>query len=408
LREYKPIFRRDATSPTDDSRRMAYSYDIDMRGTLSIAPDSLISQPITDDPHLYLGETARPEIGPIVFYSGAAFCTDLSGDRGFLTRTHSSNSSSSRSQQSIPLGLPPSSRRQRQRLQRIESSEEIRLRPFKDYSRAADLMEGKFPLDPSTPSLSSKDSKTDYIDFSALEAAEPTSTVPAVDDEAFAPAPLELPACGLGMTQPADHFIVVVETSHPRYGSKFHKDLQEQLAQTMDPERRTARLLHLMSERRIGDGKGRGRDKGKGKEKAVEVHQWSSPAPLRGSSPSVMAGNSRGMAHFEMEVAEVKVSVLSERWSELEPSELPPPATLPADLDSEESDSEGFAYEGEDEEEDERVRRLARERHVPLVEEEDSDGDGDRSNDQDEEDENSEDEDMDDGDDESDTSEDED
>ena len=108
-------------------------------------------------------------------------------------------------------------------------------------------------------------------------------------------------ASGIGGTKPDDNFVVIVETAHPKMRSEFHKQLQADVASALDPNRKTAKLLHMIDEAKL-DPRGSSRRKGK------------QPAP-----------QSR---HERAQSAPVKITVLSKRELRLQPSETPPPAQL--------------------------------------------------------------------------------
>jgi hypothetical protein len=143
----------------------------------------------------------RPDEGPIVFYSGAKFYTDLSGNRGEIsTPLHvlSVGSDGYSNQFQNAIGCSP--RSQNLPFNRTSSGSMLSFRPFRDYSKVPDIMQTE-ETRPKTPELL----KADLEDEDFFVDVSPKSFSPSTPLQAF-------DASGLGGTQPADHFAVRVET----------------------------------------------------------------------------------------------------------------------------------------------------------------------------------------------------
>ncbi len=152
----------------------------------------------------------RKDEGPIVFYSGANFCTDLSADRGDIsTPLHVTGIGKDGYSNFTQTALGCESKRGSPPIFRTTSGSLLSFRPFKDYSKGPAFLQ----IDanrPKTPDLLDDDSE-DEIEF--LDGSS-TSSSP--------PRPLQdFEASGLGGTRPADHFTVRVETRRTRAISRL-------------------------------------------------------------------------------------------------------------------------------------------------------------------------------------------
>lgn len=237
----------------------------------------------------------RSDAGPIVFFSGALFVTDLSGDSAeVLAQQHRSrNSPHGYKRASVaPLGTDRPKRHRPIRPTRSGSYSRTPKRPFKDYSKVAEALQQDNRL--KTPErVCSDDANSNDINFD-----------PKWTDDGKSASPQQrivMEASGIGGTKPDDNFVVIVETAHPKMRSEFHKQLQADIALALDPNRKTAKLLHMIEEAKL-DPRDSPRRKGK------------QPAP-----------QSR---HEKTQSAPVKITVLSKRELRLQPSETPPPAQL--------------------------------------------------------------------------------
>lgn len=183
---YEPIFNRYPQN----------SYDMSCDG-------SVISQN-------YHGGFASPEgvrnnfvsrdDGPMIFYNGIKFFSDLSGDRGNCeTPLHlpgvDKDGYSSHTRDALGCSHP-----QRHLIKnRTPSGSLLPFRPFKDYSKGVDLFQTP-ETRPQTPSVLSDD--MDFEFTTDMTCDDPGSPPPLVD----------FSACGLGGVQPADHFLYKVHT----------------------------------------------------------------------------------------------------------------------------------------------------------------------------------------------------
>ena len=145
----------------------------------------------------------RRHDGAIIYYSGAPFCTDLSGDPGDLSpATYMLSSAQDQSFDSPQFARPPASR-----------TDSGSLLGYKSLSGNRFLLAGssKMDIDNNTvPSLAAD---------SGDESDEVEIDLPWSDEQQFIDVhPLE--PCGLGGVLPDDHFMVVVTTKRPKYG--FH------------------------------------------------------------------------------------------------------------------------------------------------------------------------------------------
>ena len=140
----------------------------------------------------------RRHDGAIIYYSGAPFCTDLSGDPGDVSSTTYKLSSGQAQQEAEELARPDP--------QRSLSGSSLAYRPLSDYPQAF-AHASKMEIDGSEgPGLATdSDDDVSELDFE----------MPTTDDPQFIEVhPLE--PCGLGGVLPDDHFMVVVTTARPK------------------------------------------------------------------------------------------------------------------------------------------------------------------------------------------------
>ncbi|KAJ9148508.1 Frequency [Pleurostoma richardsiae] len=145
----------------------------------------------------------RRNDGAIVYYSGAPFCIDLSGDAGDLSPTTYMMTSTSQPQESDPTeGDKP-------QFGRTLSGSSLPFRPLSD---------GSTPLHQDSDDVSDRQPEpeliTDGTDSDGVEGDFPWCDEPATPKfEEFEPC---LEACGLGGVIPEDHFRVACLTRRPR------------------------------------------------------------------------------------------------------------------------------------------------------------------------------------------------
>ncbi len=246
-------------------------------------PATMNSNPATTSYH----PNKRSDTGTIVFFSGALFVTDLSGDPR--------DAASCPQPRSVPYDHPQpittlgaqTPKRSRSKLSRPDSGSGLRSRPFGDWSRVAETIQGGNR--PKTPSLlSPNDDEAEKLilsDWSGDIVPQPLRPH------------LAMEASGIGGTRPEDHFVVVVATSHPRVHARFHRELQTEVAANLDPERRTAKLLQMLEDAKLDPGKPR-----KGKARATE----------------------KKFCESGTYKPPIRITVLSDEKFILEPSEIPP------------------------------------------------------------------------------------
>jgi hypothetical protein len=196
---YKPLFRH--RSSDDDLR----STD-DGNTSVSYAPLSGTGQSWQTNlrrSNSRSGSSSkrRHDDGPIVFFTGAQFCTDLSSDRGNISTprhvTSVGKDGFSNHTQEV-IGCP--SRSTYALLNRTPSGSLLPFRPFKDYSHTPNFLKTESTC-PNTPELLSGES-TD-IEFSPDQVQPKSPPEPPLQN---------FDACGLGGTRPADHFAITVTT----------------------------------------------------------------------------------------------------------------------------------------------------------------------------------------------------
>lgn len=342
--EYKPLFAKPSYSASHphflDDTSSGYFHRSTIDG------DAYSSIPGTMVTHATNISHPRSDSGPIVFFSGAHFVTDLSGDAQDTNVQDQPRyyNHEMRKSSITPLGAGRL-KRPRQKPMRTDSGSRIRGRPFKDYSKCAESLqlEGRYK----TPErICSDDANSNDIAF------DPQWTE---DGKSASPQPrIMMEASGIGGTRPDDNFVVIVETAHPKMRSEFHKHLQAQLATALDPERRAAKLLHMIEEAKL-DG-------------AQFPRQYEAKQP-------------EGAGQEGKRSPPVKITVLSKRELRLQPSETPPAAQMWDDESDSDDDSDVFMDSS-----DEGIQRLkispAQTDIVAL--ESESDDDNDHDNDDDE------------------------
>lgn len=192
---YKPLFARNQTpssdeqpSPGDDSESSCTPLEESNVGMNSRWNHSGVSG---------VSQRKRRRDGAIIYYTGAPFCTDLSGDLGEVS-TDSLNLRSLN--KSVPSMQAP-------KFSRSTSGSSIPFKPLSNYVSHRAMMDLDFAPIETTPS-DDCDDETDKSD--ELEAEFPWSTATQIAKL------VDLKASGLGGIAPEDHFIVFVTTRRPR------------------------------------------------------------------------------------------------------------------------------------------------------------------------------------------------
>lgn len=152
----------------------------------------------------------RRDDGPIVFYKGAQFCTDLSGDRGGIrTPLHitkvGNDGLSTRTTDVVGFSS-------RNTLSLAPSGSHLPPRPLREFSYGSER-QGSEETQPSTPQ---SPAGGEYMDLNFPSAFSLTTTSPKARMQEF-------PASGLGGTKPADHFSVTVTTRRRKASNKAHR-----------------------------------------------------------------------------------------------------------------------------------------------------------------------------------------
>jgi hypothetical protein len=181
----------------------------------------------------------RRHDGAIIYYSGAPFCTDLSGDPGDVSPLTYMQSSGQGQQDSYGMGMDSS----RPSLSRSGSGSLLNQRPLCEKS--------PFTTSSSDTGLGTEDSlrpgtgtddhmDEDTWDFVWGEEEQQKSSIP----------PLE--PSGLGGVTPEDHFMVIVSTMRPKYDGGPTKtiahitDLDDKIENILDRSKRSAPVVPVI------------------------------------------------------------------------------------------------------------------------------------------------------------------
>ncbi|KAF4126158.1 Frequency clock protein [Geosmithia morbida] len=299
---YKPLFAR------RDSSREQTSMD-ETLSSFGPVEDSNVGDSRWD--HSGSGATAnrhkRHRDGAVIYYSGAPFCTDLSGDPGD-TSPMTYMMSSGRDQQEPagsssvePLGDKPTTFRPR--LAHSDSGSSLNLRPLVDKAPHPEPLEMMGADPDGIPGLTTDsgddDDSSDTLDIDLLWS-----------DERQYIGVLSLEPSGLGGVMPEDHFVVVVTTRRPKQDPVNVIGGGSGLKTLRDSDATADSILSRL-----------------------ESMTTSSPAPP--TSPNLPGG---------------EIEYVSGRIKRLVPVRLPPPAVLfPPFSESSSDDSDMFDSEGDDE-----------------------------------------------------------
>ncbi|KAG4259692.1 hypothetical protein FPRO03_12734 [Fusarium proliferatum] len=142
----------------------------------------------------------RRHDGAIIYYSGALFCTDLSGDPGDMSPTTQMRAAGQTQTDQDNFKIPPSP------LRRTDSGSFINYRPLTDRGLLSSQQSTAMDVDSEDPPSLTDDaddlSEVD-LDFTWSDNAQYMQHFP-------------LEPCGLGGVLPEDHFMVVVSTKRPK------------------------------------------------------------------------------------------------------------------------------------------------------------------------------------------------
>ena len=196
--DYKPLF-----SKNSKSSGRPYHHD---DGASTYLPRSTVdgdaygSAPGTMMTHETNYTHPRSDAGPIVFFSGAHFVTDLSGDpKDAIAQDPRFFQYGTKRVAITPLGAERP-KRPRPKAIRSHSGSRIKVRPFKDYSKCAEKLQKDSRL--KTPErICSDDANSNDISFD-----------PKWTDDSKSASPQQrivMEASGIGGTKPDDNFVVI-------------------------------------------------------------------------------------------------------------------------------------------------------------------------------------------------------
>lgn len=188
---YKPMFVHHQTSSADTS--------MDETGSQASYPAAEDSNPISRSTDLVSGSGSSPRKkrrrdGAIIYYTGAPFCLDLSGDPGDVSPT-THMASTGQAQQQEGGDLKPE-------LTRTSSGSHLPYRPLVDGPEQMDI---------------SWDAESEYVSEDGDAGSETQGFRWCDQPEKTQLNPLQacLEPCGLGGVTPEDHFAILVVTRHP-------------------------------------------------------------------------------------------------------------------------------------------------------------------------------------------------
>jgi hypothetical protein len=246
--------------------------------------------------------------GPIVFYTGAPFCTDLSGDRSTVTApVHVTGIGNDGYSNRTQDALGSVRKKRPSNLDRTPSGSSIPFRPFKNYSQTPTFLhtEETRPKPPELLSCGPMD-----LDFSPGWSSDRSDNI----------RPLQaLTASGLGGTQPADHFTASVQTRRTILDSHTRARLSKYSA----PGPASRKFLHRIPKSFLDSFQ---------EQKNSSEDIISRLGCLHTFTPS--------SSPKKAEELPVKIEFMSTRYSTLEPSRLPEPSNYYAAGSSSENDSD--------------------------------------------------------------------
>lgn len=299
LLQYKPLFHHQPSdtsmldSSEDDS---VFDYNHDTRsGTAAFS-----SIPRKATTHSSPGTPRKQRIdGPIVFYNGATFCTDLSGDPGITPCGTSVEGS-------VSMQVSPNPRHT---FSSTTSGSILSTRPFKDVKSFKEPLARQ-----RTPDLFKADSKEgeDYFNEQSLDYSSRMMSLQSFE------------ASGLGGTQPADHFALGVETRR----TKTSTPIPTKLSRFSAPGSNARRFAHSIPEQSLQSFF---RSGSQDTDEFLTRH-LASMAALDSPSPSFHVSKT-------LQSLPIKSEVISTRFIRLEPSALPPPSGYYATLSSSDGES---------------------------------------------------------------------
>lgn len=298
---YKPLFAR-AFSSDDNmsdgdvtSNRGSPAYEVSERTRTRLGHRHSASS------------TKRIGDGPIAFYSGAKFCTDLSSDRASIaTPFHSMGIGKDGYSNFTDSALGCVTQRPMS-LQRTISGSLLRSRPFKDYSISDPFRTAKSR--PLTLVGKGDSDEEPLLSMNMEWSTDASSDAPLLD----------LNASGLGGTHPADHFVYTVRTKRTKREATSSRELTRPF---LNRKMSTA-ILDLFQERQSNEDITNGM--------------------------ASMSAFSTKPKHSHQAENSVRTEILDVKLTKLRPSRLPEPSayyeamsTTDSDASSDDSSSSGL------------------------------------------------------------------
>jgi hypothetical protein len=296
---YKPLFAHHSSSEDDemsldDSTSQVSYAPADDSGT---GPASNGARAMGKRSQSGSSSKRKRDDGAMVFYSGAPFCTDLSGDReNISTPLHVSNTDIDGFSNHIHDALGCKPRRPiRPLTSRTPSGSTLPFRPFKDYSVCVSPLLGNEARS-RIPDIVKLD------DDDSLGFSPPWTSTGEQENLDLK----RLEACGLGGTRPADHFAVIVETKR----KKLDRRTRLRLSKFSPSRLRSSTFQHVIPQ------------------SSLELFRSSTTGKRISSRLPQIRDNSAELARFpNPEELPLEPEILSTRVEYLKPSDLPPPGT---------------------------------------------------------------------------------
>jgi hypothetical protein len=263
------------------------------------------------------GRARRRDHGPIVFYSGAQFCSDLSGGRGSIAAPlHETAVGKDGYSNHTRDVVGCDSRTGAPTISRTPSGSLLPFRPFKDYSRGSDNFRTN-ETRAKTPDLIVNDSSD--LDFSLEWSRRSAPSTPIIN----------FSASGLGGTQPADHFAVQVETRR----TILDDHTQAKLSKFSAPGPNTTKFVHTIPKSAL---------------ESFQESERATPDDVSAALASLYARTPSPKAQAAADLP-VQTEIVSAKFTRLEPSLLPAPLgyyAAPSSSDSFSDYSNSSSYSG--------------------------------------------------------------
>ncbi|KUJ14624.1 uncharacterized protein LY89DRAFT_539687, partial [Mollisia scopiformis] len=308
---YKPLFRHQNSSSggmiSTDESDSSFGSGPEMDGALKRGRGAHAWSGVS---HSIGSKRRRRDDGPMVFYNGAKFCTDLSGDRGnILTPLHVFGIGKDGYSNQAQAALGSTVQKSTPGFTRTTSGSMLPYRPFKDYSKGNDPFQTEENR-PKTPELFDDESEDEQF----VLKNPPGSSSNALQ---------EFEASGLGGVQPSDHFAVHVQTRRGKLDEASHPKLSR-FSRLSSPGKAPRKFLHGISK------------------KSIESFQEASPEEAITDRLAMWPGFSSPPRKTDVaaDVDVVQTEILSAKYVQLPPSQLPPPVGWVATMDSQDEDDD--------------------------------------------------------------------